>query len=542
MKKLSFNLMIALLSALMMISFNACDDDDDPEPQEEEETSDVPVVGEDFNFNVDGNDVVFTTSLTGSVWFRNETDGTDHNATDGEVSVNLPMGGTYQFTCNTLVDGQTKTSEEFDVVIESSDLAFLESGVWNALTGGADGGKVWELDLVEVVTTTIDNAGNETSASTYTSAYFHNPLDFYGDSEAGAEEGDEWGPWGGTNIYGWGGTPEIGEISFDGVNKTVSLVFDDGVEAGTGTAVPDEESEGYVYNEDAQAKTGTFEGSFSMEVYDRDPDFLTLADGATLWENMLNGQYSYLGSLSEQMSDISFGEGLRFPMDKGRVGEGQFTDEDLRNVTIMHASDSALVVRVKRSFEGFDESGAQKTSTAWLLYNYTVKGYDYGIKETPTHPVASGVTDADLVGTWELATVPGDWIGWASSEVLNGFADGAAMNETFVGWGIENTEEKYAASGNVSLTFNDNGTCTISNVIYESDAEVSTDFNTTYTVNGGYVTFGEDVTITAYTGMLELSGLNVYALDVAGSTEGIWLGQNNEDKAESVGVHLVKVE
>ena len=508
MKKFSYYLLIAILSTLIVSVFPACEDDtnDDPEPQEEEKDY-TPVLDEDFSYAVDGNDVLFTTSLTGNVWFTNVNDGSEHTVSDGEATVNLPLADTYKFTCSVIVDGVTYTSDEFEVVIDAEDTSFLEEGVWKALTGGPNGDKTWVLDVTQVVSTSIDNAGNTTQDTSYVSKYFHNPLDFYGDEEAGAAAGEEWGPWGGTSLYDWGGSPEEGEISFDGLNREVTLTLN--------------------------GETST--GSFSMETYEREPDFLILPDGTSLWDNMLNNHYSYLGSFSDEMADISFGEGFRFPMDNGRIAEEQFLAEDLKNVTILHASDSALVVRVKRTYEEGEES------KCWLLYNYVVKGYDYGLPEIPTHPVASDVTASSLQGSWVFADVPGDWVGWSSADVLNGWADGAAMNTTFESWGITATAEKYAAAQKDTLTFNADGTCTILDVTYDEEnaQEIVTEYETTYTVSGGYVTFADEVAITGYTGMLSLTGTNVYALDVASSTEGIWLGQNNGDKAESTAVHLI---
>ncbi|MBN2743500.1 MAG: hypothetical protein JXR39_06370 [Marinilabiliaceae bacterium] len=542
MKKMSFRLMAAMLSCAVMLFATSCSDDDDE--VKKEENSNVPVLNEDFAFVVASNDVTFTTSLTGTTWFQGNDN--DYTVTDGQAKVNLPIAGTYSFVCKTLVNGVEFASDPFDVVIASSDLSYLTKGVWKALTNGKAGyNKTWVLDLVTVVSTTIDDAGTSTSTTSYKSSYFHNPLDFYGDAEAGGAEDNIWGPWGGTNLYGWGGTPEIGEISFDGATGAVKLVMTDGVNA-DGTGVAKTDGTGYEYGKNATAKNGTFEGTFAMTTVVRDPEFCTISaknnsgTEVSLWDYMLEKTgYKNIGKLSDSTATIEFSEGLRFPMDKGRVGEKQFTDTDLRNVMIMHASDSALVIRVKRSFEGYDETtGAQKANTCWLLYNYVVKGYDYGVKESVTHPVKS-ITATDLNGTWKLAAVPANWIGWSAKNELNTWADGAAMNATFVSWNIANTTEKLAASTKVTLTF-DNGTCTIKDVTFDGTNEVVNDQTTTYTVTNGYITFGSAVTITGYTDMISLSGTNMYAVDVTGSTEGIWLGKNNGDKEETSAIHMIK--
>jgi len=533
MKKFNFKLVMAMLACAFIFLAQACKDDD-PAPTPEDTTT--PVLNKNFAYVVNGNDVTFTTTLSGTVWFNGNNN--DYTVTDGQVVVNLPLKGTYSFTCKTLVDGATVSSEAFDVVIAASDLSYLKVGVWKALTGGEAGyNKTWQLDLVEVVTTTIGDDGVSQSTSQFKSAFFHNPLDFYGDAEAGGSETNVWGPWGGTNIYGWGGTPEIGEITFDGEQKKVKLTLTDGVNP-DGTAISDGAG-GYKYGDNATAKNGEFEGTFTMETGVRDENFCMFTDGTTsLWDNMLSGKYSYLGSLSDSTATIAFSDGLRFPMDKGRVGEQQFTNTDLQNVMIMHCSDSALIVRVKRSYEGFDAAGTHKTSTCWLLYNYTVKGYDYGVKESVTHPVKS-ITANDLVGTWKLADVACNWIGWSLKNELNTWADGAAMVSTFSSWGDTNTDAKKTASTKVTLTFTANNV-TIHDVIYDGTQEVATDYTTTYTVTNGYIAFGADVKITGFTGRIQLSGINVYSVDVDGSTTGLWLGQNNENKEESSAVHIIK--
>ncbi|MGE4287170.1 MAG: hypothetical protein AB7E36_00670 [Salinivirgaceae bacterium] len=497
MKKMNVKLWSLLLSAFMLVFVTACENSDDPEPAIDY----TPVLGSTFNFVVDGNDVTFTTTIPGNVWFT--VDGTDYPTVDKAVTVNLPLKGTYAATCSSLGSGTTLTSAPFDVVIEQDDLSYLERGAWKALTGGAEGNKTWVLDVREVVTTTIDNAGVETSSSVFKSVYFHNALDFYGEEGVGGNEDGAWGPWGGTNIYGWGGTPEAGEITFNGVNRTATLTID-----GEPTTA-----------------------SFAMNVYDRDPNYLIIpkenAGGTdmSLWDYMLEKTgYGSLVSLSDEMGDISFSGELRFPMDIGRLTNdgnatipSQFLEEDLKNVTILHASDSGLIMRVKRTYEGDNEN------KCWLLYNYIVKGYDYGVKTPLTHPVRTDITAETLAGTWKVAVVPIDWVSWATKDVMNAWADTTAIPDWAKGGalGLTNAYE-------IRLNFNTDGTCTINGVV------------TTYTISkGGYIAFADDVNIPVCA--VTLAGKNIYAVDVASSTEGIWLGQNDDEgKEETPVIHLVK--
>lgn len=498
MKKTKLNLLLVLLSAFALAITTSCKDDENDDPVDDG----TPKLDVNFFYDVNDNDVTFTTTLSGNVWFTDETSGTEYPAEGGSVVVNIPLKGDYPFTCNTLVEGAPVSSEEFFVPIEKDDLSFLETGVWNALTGGVDGNKTWVLDVREITTTVIDDAGTETTSTAYKSAYFHNPLDFYGDEEAGGADG-AWGPWGGTSIYDWGGTPEDGEISFDGVERKATLVID-GVSA---------------------------EASFSMQTYERDPDFLTIpaentgGDAMSLWDYMLEKTgYSNVGKLSEQMADLTFSDTLRFPMDKGRLNNdgnvtypNQFLEEDLKDVTLMHATDSALVVRVKRTYEGDAES------KCWLLYNYIVKEYDYGVTVPNTHPVVTDLTADDLAGTWKVATIPMNWISWSTKDVMNEWATRDEIIAT--GWAA--TEESLAAADEVRLTFATDGSCTINGT------------ETTFEINkGGYIAFADSVNIPACA--ITLAGKNIYGVDVASSTEGIWLGQNNGTKEETSAIHIIK--
>lgn len=508
----SFRKLTALLLSVLAVSFMACD-------PKEEDVFGKPVKDKDFTVTVNGNNLIVectNKAMTSVLWEVN----TGVQSTQKKDTLYFPIAGDYTILLSVSNGGDYISADIVNFTIAATDAEYYNKGIWKALTGGAGVKKTWVLDIAEFVTTTIDDAGVSTSTSVFQSAYFHNPLDFYGDAEAGGKVDDVWGPWGGTSIYNWGGTPEVGEITFDALTGVCKFTLD-GV---------------------------TSTGSYTLNPFERPADFCTISSknnnnngDISLWENMLTGKYSYLKSLSEQMADLKFSSGLRFPMDKGRISNdantiypSQFLTSDLENVTIIHASDSSLVVRVKRTYEG------DKESKCWLLYNFIVKEYNY----TPTnytHPVKS-ITANDLVGTWKLAAVPGNWIGWAEKNELNTWADGAAMNATFVSWSVANTTEKLATSQKVTLKFESNGNCTITDFKFNTTTllEESTVYSSTYSVNNGYIVFGSDVNITGYTDMITLSGKNMYALTVTGSTDGLWIGKNNGDKAETTAVHLVK--
>ncbi len=503
MKKLNFNLLTVLLSVLMLTFVTSCNDDgDDPKP-----VSKTPVLNENFSFVVTGNDVVFTTTLTGSVWFTNVTAVTDYNAVDGTVTVNIPLKGSYPFTCSALVDGQTYTSDEFTVAIENDDFTFLSDGIWKALTGGSGGNKVWVLDIEK--------------------KFFHAIADYYGDEDAGATGQNAWGPWGGGYVseYDLGG-----EISFNGEEGTVLLKFNG----------------------------ETKNGSFTFETFDRPAaaDYLNYGSGVTtydLWnDGFVNGPYKYL-PLSEQMGTMHLSEGLHFPLDSARfyndaikglntVNPSQFLEEDLRNCDIVHLSDSAMVVRIKRSFEGDNDN------KCWMLYNFIVKGYEYAKEEfTYTEPIKTSFTQADLVGTWKYANMPQGWIAWAAAgnKGTNIPAHMFGMWDTreqvvtdLVSWGAADAADVFTANENNTYVFNQDGTCTLNGVA------------NTYTVANGIITFGTALAGTEWSLVwISMTGTELKAIDFAfyGDPEpvaytplGLWIGQQNDAKNEYKAVQLVK--
>ncbi len=474
MKKISFSLISLILGLLMLAVLPSCDKDENEDPT----AAYKPVINKNFSFTVDGNNVNFATTMAGNVWFS--SNGVDYQTVDKKVTVKLPLKGTYSFTCSSLGSGSTLTSDAFEVAIAADDLSFLETGLWKDLTGGSAGGKHWVLDSQKV--------------------YFHNPLDFYGDADAGGAADNVWGPWGGTSLYDWGSSPENGFITFNGVTGVATLTLD-GV-----------------------AKTGTF----NLTVYDRAADFLTLTDGKSLWENMITGKYSKLGTLSTQMADLVMTGDVRFPLDRSRMAENQFLVPDLQNVKLMHVSDSALVLRVKRSFEGAD----QHASTCWLLYNFICKEYNYPLPQALSQPVKTDFTAANLVGTWKYdANVPFDWIGWAGAKRLNSFTNHAEIVAT--GWAA--TQEQLDAAADDVFVFNNDGTCTLNGVA------------NTYTYAQGKITFGTDLTTELGINFIALTGKEIFVIDVKKNNDdtdhtynGVWLGQQNEGKDESKTVHLVK--
>lgn len=498
----------------------------------------LPQLDNNFSYLVEKNNpnvVAFSTTITSQdMYATNLSTGISYKFLNGKCSIFLQLADDYMFTVSTFVDGVEYASEKFMVSIESNDTRQREKELWKALTGGPNFNKKWKLDIIELVTKTVDNSGKVAETSNYISQYFHNPIDFYGDVEAGGSDNDVWGYWGGSNVYDWNDTPEIGTISFDGTTGKVQFVLDDGVWS-DGTSV-----------KEASERKGVYEGFFSINISNRDPNFLTLTDKSSLWDNIkfLTG----IKELSKETAELILSDNVRFPMDKVRVGNQQFSANDLKNVMIMHCSDNSLIIRVKRLYNGYNNNGTLKYSPCWVCYHYIVDNYDYGkIKKSYNHTsiLNTTLTVSDLVGTWKFADQTGEWYDWAKKDVHGTFNANTEV-ETFKNWGVTNTSEKYDAAKKCSYTFFRDGTYKFIDVSYNGSEEIVRKYSGTYKLSNGYLSFSSNVAFTAFTNILSLSGSNMYTCvtpkNVSSSIEkgSLWIAKNNGSKEESVAVQLVK--
>ncbi|MBN2212887.1 MAG: hypothetical protein JW723_01470 [Bacteroidales bacterium] len=491
MKRIEFKLLFVFLSAFMLM-LSSCEKD------ENGEESKIPVLNKDFSYTVDENDVTFTTSLVGTVIFKDCTTGTEYQPVDGSVVVNLPVAGTYPFICNTIIEGIAYNSDTFDVVITQSDLTYLESGLWLYLTGGHTAGvaneKTWRLDM---------NAAGKC-------VYFAGPL-YYSGYSVGDDRREEWVYWAWnvlpeqlpytvngqemTSFFNWepdypGNTwimpaQDYGTITFDGVAKTVSTaVF--GV---------------------------TENGTFNL-----DPE---------TWKLTITG--------------------VTLPIDTGRLNEGQYEETNLQNLRIFSLSDSAMQIGIKRSYEGGDES-------KWVnVYNFVCDDYDYPVPEEFTFEEApkTSVTATDLVGTWKIGDVPMGWIGYTKvgdqgttipARLFEKWDDRTEVVATLSSWGLDKIDSVFTANDAFTYVFNGDGSCTLNGVANN------------YSVSNGIITFTTALTteFSMVTSWLNhtLTGTAVTIIDVnnygseeeyeAYTPEGIWIGQKNGDKNEYSGFHLVK--
>ena len=352
MKKQNFKLILLLLAAIPVIFFTACEEDDPMDPGDSTDEF-QPVLNENFSYEVDGNDVNFTTTLSGNVWVTvNEV---DHQMEDQAVTVNLPNMGTYSFTCSSLGSGEVLASTPFDVVIEQDDLAFLNQGLWLYLSGGANQTKTWKLDM---------------SAEYETSIHFAGPMYFSGYSD-GDDRRDEYVYW------AWDVLPEELPYTINGAEQTSFYNWEPDYPGNTWIMAPNDYG------------TITFDGTNGTA-------------STTIFGETVNGTFTF-DSASWKMG---FSAEIILPIDTARVNEGQYLEQDLANVRIFSLTDSAMQIGIKRSFEGGEES-------KWVnVYNFIVDGYEYPydpvVEVDVTWPDAPTAVTTDV--TAESAKFDGSWI------------------------------------------------------------------------------------------------------------------------------------
>lgn len=483
MSKLNFKLMITLMAAIPLMFVMSCNPDD--EGKKEETNEFLPVLDENFEFTVDGNDVTFTTTISGNVWVTvNEI---DYTMVDQTVTVNLPLEGTYAFTCSTLGSGVQLTSDPFNVVIEQDDLSFLDEGLWKHLSGGANQTKTWKLDL--------NDEGK--------SLWFNSPLHF-----SGADSNPYWA---------WDVLPEELPYDLDGTEMTSFFNWTPAYADNTWLMAAYEYGTITFKGTDRTVVLKDIEGTETSGSFTFDPE---------TWKMTLSG--------------------VVLPIDTSRLNEPQYTEDDLGNVRIFSLSDSAMQIGIKRTYEGLADDGVSQKESRWVnVYNFIVDGYTYEKEEfTYTEPIKTSFTAADLEGTWKFDAVAQDWIGWhgdgnkgttIESKRLNSWASREEMITTLSDWNGSDVTSIFDAADANEYVFNADGTCTLAGI------------DNTYSVTDGVITFGTDLTTELQVVFINLTGTSATVLEVVndadGETytyEGIWLGQKNGDKSESSAVHLVK--
>ncbi len=477
---MKLNILFAFIGMVLLI-FTSCNKDEDNfDPNKY-----LPVLDQDFYYTVDENDVLFTTTLSGDVWFTNVSSGTEYSVEGSEVTVKITHAGTYPFTCNVLVEGVTYSSDTFNVFIEQDDLSFLESGYWLYLTGGHTDGvgntKTWRMDMdsdAELV-------------------FFDSPLYF-------------------------SGTTDYPYWSWDVLESDLPYTLPDSTEMTT---------------------------FFNWKpTYEENTWLMVAEDYGTIAFNGVDGTVSTTKSGVTENGQFSFDpETMKLtltnciiPIDAARLEDEQFEEEDLYNLRIYTLKDSIMQIGIKRSYEGGSES-------KWtMIYNFIVDNYDYPPRELfiYTEPIRTSITVNDLVGTWKYDEVAQNWIGWEGlgdkgtvieSKLLNGWVTREEIISALESWGASNAESIFTENDAKEFVFNADGTCTLAGI------------ENTYSVSDGVITFSTSLTNEFSCVFITLTGTTVSVLDVKLDDDGnlynetgIWIGQRNGNKYESSAVHLVK--
>lgn len=490
MRKFNFKLILAIMAAIPLMLITSCSTDDDGGGVTTNEFQ--PVLGENFDFTVNGNDVLLTTTISGNVWAT--VNDVDHTMVDKKVTVKLPNAGIYAFTVSSLGSGEILTSEPFEVEILQDDLSFLELPEWKNLTDGTS--KSWVLDV---------------------EAKLHDgPLSFYltsWDFVAGAYSNDDtwfWTPdpqWAWDNAMAEPGEEGYGVMTFD-------------------------VTDGFKFYAD-KTKEDDEEGTFDLDYENR----MLKITGASILR-------SYKPNAEVNVDPNCTGDDCEKKTVNGITGIS-----DWSNYHIFALTDSVLRLAVLRDADVAGEG------EIYLVYNFVEKDlYESIVPEEFTHEEApeTSITASDLVGTWKFADVPMGWIAYTKvgnqgttipARLYEKWDTRTQVVETLTSWGLEKVDSVFTAQDELTYVFNGDGTCTI-------NGEANS-----YTVSNGIITFGSPLQETEFsmqTGWLShtLTGTEVTVVDVnhygdektyeSYTPEGIWIGQKNDDKTEYKAFQLVK--
>nr|MCR5454094.1 hypothetical protein [Bacteroidales bacterium] len=410
MKKQKLWLMAALLVGTSMVAFPSCGDDDDDDNNggnTQTNTLTKPVEGTDFTVATEGNTVTISSALSyGTMYVL--YDGTQYNLKDGKVAITIPIAGEYKMTFNIYDAGSTATSDEFTVTIASSDLTFLDEGVFKLLSGGQaayeEAAKTADENGVFTRTWRLDGFLNNSGVSY--SKVFAGPGTYCLESENACYNG-------GVSVTGSGAWRDLGAmedatISFDMVNKKVKVVFTDGVKLQEAT-VPNG-----VHKE--EALTGTYYGTFTYSDTEMAADFKTVIDGWALTATTVAG-------IEINMT----GDNVRVPFLKSALGWPLPKPADLTTVKL-YASKSAeeqedgLMILTAVSYNTDAENGetAIKDDYCNIMLTYVAEELDDTYKYTvPAEEVAgeweshiafwgNNNWDAEGIATVDQVTVKGD--------------------------------------------------------------------------------------------------------------------------------------
>jgi hypothetical protein len=503
MKNVSSKFLTAFACALMLVvSFSSCKDDNPDTPVV---VNYIPVIDSTFAYTVDDNTVVFTTTLTGNVWFTGNSQ--TYTVTDGTVTATIAVAGTYPFTCSRVYNGLTYTSDTFNVVIAQTDPTLFNGLKWTYLTGGYNSTKTWVLDVEA-----LSGVG---------------PLSFLGtdwDFAAGANDAtaDDFWLWDAGPAWTFAAFPATrmcfpgdngyGTMSFSLINGLTTFAANKNA---VGTIV-----NGHGYTIEAATESGTY-------TFDTINGVINIS-GATI----LHSYKPYAFNVATGTTDTTWLDG----------NDGI---SDWSNYYVYAITDTTLRLAVSR------DQDVQSEGKCWLIYTFISKewadNYVAPVAETFTYsePVNTSFTKDDLVGTWVYdQTIPQDWIGWTAtgdqgtntpSKRLNSWTTYDAMVTSLVSWSATTADSIFQANFLKTFVFNSDGSCTLAGVA------------NTYSVSNGVITFGNALTTEMSLVWISVTGTTVPVLSVVNDSNGdaytysgIFIGNKNGDKNESSALHLVK--
>jgi len=570
-----------LMTAAMLCSapvFTACDDDDDNNKTEEPtENATKPVKDTDFTVSVSGNTVTITSTLTyGNMWVTYND--TQYKLTDGSVTITIPTSGTYEMTFS-YYDTTTYTSDVFTVEITATDLSFLDEGIFKTLTGGkaayeaatadANGYKFtrsWRLDAF------LSEIGVE-----YTKSGYAGGVGFFG-KDWWACAGSYKGSWQNDATNGITDCAEDATIAFDPVNNVVKFTV---VTAYDTTYVTGMKANAGAYT-GGVLTAGTYYTTFTYNKVDEQ-----YGTSAELTGDATNAATQILNNAGTTLSDsyleVKFAKTaignngfVRMPLNKIYAGWTSIFENQFLNIKLMtDETGNVLHAVLGRSVDGGAKAGDAEDDNCLLFYTYVADELDAAnayTYEVPSYTIdnvlASSVEASAIQGTWKITTTgsPFGWVNWANNMVYDAWADFETAANTVLSWwafgdpssddAIAKKDATITAYTGTSVTLNSDGTYVVNDAMneYAEGAYTAKEYTGTYTYNGGYITFSDDVTITCAS--VTLSGKEFYVVAPEGNalagnegeadndavTSGLWIGQTNGDKTETAAIHFAKAE
>lgn len=534
MKKFNYYLAMSLLcSATFVGTLTSCNKDDDKDSGSTTQTTGTkPVKDTDFKVSVDGNTITVTSNLTyGNQWVTFE--GSQYNLKDGKVEITQPVAGTYKATLSYYDNGQTISSDEFEITITASNLGFLDKGIYKLLSGGQaayeEAKKSADANGVFTRAWRLDGFVNA-DAYQY-SKVFSGPGTFCSESDKKCYNGGVTAT--GKDAWRKLGALEDMTISFDLVSKKVKVVVKDANKLQT-TTVPN------AVNTASAIAEGTYYGTFNFkEMSEGSAEFLSFIDG-------------WAGSETDEIGlEINMsGENIRIPFCKEVMSWPLTTEEKVTNVRVFASKskedqEDGLMILTSVTYNTEAKNAAEKDNPdaeqvlkddpCDMILTYVAEELDDTYKyssATPNYvePINTEATVETVDGIWKYYEVPFNWIGWQIPEKEGEVPAGKVLNDWFVKSDMADwaTVDATVETAEFSFTVTDKeagtGECNINGV------------ETTYKVADGVITFGAEVNFKA--GSVDIKGTEFYIVNAEGP--GVWIGQKNGDKNETQAVLLFK--